>query len=161
MRVPGSTRSFDNLSATRDPLRQLGASADGNHIDTIKPAPALHPLCQQALTACRESGRTAAVISTTPPAEVRTYLDAHHLSTQITVVAPSIAEGASALEASLTNCAVITSSPSDSEAAQAVGVPAVAYAKMPDDANRLVSAGANAFVYSMMDLALSLRAHPS
>ena len=34
----------------------------------------------------------------------------------------------------------------------------IANAKTPDDADRLVSAGANAFVYSMMDLAVRLRA---
>jgi beta-phosphoglucomutase-like phosphatase (HAD superfamily) len=119
----------------------------------VPPAPHIHDV----LAACRESGRSAAVISTTPLVEVRAYLDAHDLSTQITVVALSIGEASSALEASPTDCVAITSSPSDIEAAQTAGVPAIAYAKTPDDAEHLAQAGACTFVYSVMDLALRLR----
>jgi beta-phosphoglucomutase-like phosphatase (HAD superfamily) len=90
-----------------------------------------------AVMACRESGRSAAVISTTPAAEVRAYLDAHDLTTQITLIAPTIGEAASALDASPADCATITSSPSDIEAAQAAGAPAIAYARTPDEAEHL------------------------
>jgi beta-phosphoglucomutase-like phosphatase (HAD superfamily) len=63
------------------------------------------------------------------------------------------------LEAPPTDCLLITSSPADIEAAQAAGVPSIGYARTPDDAAHLVDAGAIAFVYSMAELALSLRAH--
>jgi beta-phosphoglucomutase-like phosphatase (HAD superfamily) len=118
------------------------------------------PHINDVLTACRESGRSAAVVTTTPVAQVRAYLDAHDLSTQIMVVAQSIGEATATLEASPTDCVAITSSQSDIKAAQAVGAPAIAYAKTPDDAEYLVHAGAGAFVYSMADIALRIRAHP-
>jgi phosphoglycolate phosphatase len=115
------------------------------------------PHMQDVLIACSESGRSAVVISTTQAAKVNAYLDAHDLSPHITLVAPSISEAVSALEASPGDCVVVTSSPSDIEVAKAAGVPTIAYAGTADDAEHLVHAGASTFVYSMMDLALSLR----
>lgn len=113
----------------------------------------------ETLAACHESGRSAAVISANSPTEVRNYLDAHDLSTQVAAVVASIGEAASTLEASPVDCLLITSTPADIEAAQAVGMPTIGYARTPDDAAHLVDAGATAFVYSMADLALKLRAH--
>ena len=117
----------------------------------------LAPHISDVLTACRESGRSAAIVTTTPLAEVRDYLDAHDLPPHSTILAPSIAEALSALEASPIDCVAVTSSPDDIEAARAAGVPAIAYAKTPDCADHLLTAGAKAFVYSMIDLALKLR----
>jgi len=117
------------------------------------PAPYIH----DALAACRESCRSAAIVTTTPLVEVRAYLEAHDLPPHSTVIAPSIGEAASALEASRADCAAIASVQSDIEAAKAAGVPAIAYARTPDDAEHLVRAGASTFMYSMMDLALRLR----
>jgi beta-phosphoglucomutase-like phosphatase (HAD superfamily) len=74
------------------------------------------------------------------------------------VVAASISEAASTLEASLVDCLLITSSPADIEAARATGTPSIGYARTPDDAAHLVDAGAIMFVYSMVDLTLRLRA---
>jgi phosphoglycolate phosphatase len=135
--------------------RHLLISFDGP-IRGASPGNPPAPHIIDVLAACRESGRSAAVISTTPAEEVRAYLDAHDLSAQITVIAAYIDQAASALEASATDCAVITNSPSDIEAAQAAGVPVIAYVKTPDDADHMVSAGASVYVYSMSDVALSL-----
>jgi beta-phosphoglucomutase-like phosphatase (HAD superfamily) len=115
----------------------------------------------ETLAACRESGRSAAVISANSPTEVRHYLDVHDLLTQVAVVAVSIGEAASTLEASPVDCLLVTSSPADIEAAQVAGAPSIGYARTPADAAHLVDAGATAFVYSMADVALRLRAHPS
>jgi beta-phosphoglucomutase-like phosphatase (HAD superfamily) len=123
----------------------------------IDPATPTAPHIHDALTACRESGRLAAVIGTNPPTDIHAYLDAHDLMNQITAVAASIAEAATALEAALSDCLFITSSPADIKAAQAAGIPAIAYARTPSDAARLVDAGATAFVYSIADITLSLR----
>lgn len=112
----------------------------------------------ETLAACRETSRSVAVISTDSPTEVRAYLDAHDLSGQVAVVAASIGEAASMLEASPVDCLLITSSPADIRAAQIAGTPSIGYARTPDAAH-LVDAGAIAFVYSMADLALRLRAH--
>jgi len=115
------------------------------------------PYIHDVLTACRESGRSVAVVSAAPVAEVLAYIDAHDLSAQITIVAASIGRAVSALEALPIDCMAITSSPDDIEAARAAGVPAVAYARTPDFADHLLRAGAKAFVYSMLDLAIKLR----
>jgi beta-phosphoglucomutase-like phosphatase (HAD superfamily) len=112
----------------------------------------------ETLAACRESGRSVAVISAHSPTEVRDYLDAHDLSNQVAVVAASIGEAASALEASPADCLLITSSPADIEAARAAGTPTIGYARTTDAVAYLVGAGVIAFVYSMADLTLSLRA---
>jgi beta-phosphoglucomutase-like phosphatase (HAD superfamily) len=113
-----------------------------------------------AIAACHDSGRSVAVISANSPIEVHDYLNAHDLSTQVAVVAVSIGEAVSTLEAAPVDCLLITSSPADIEAAQAAGTPTIGYAQTPDDAAHLVDAGATAFVYNMAVLALSLRAHP-
>jgi beta-phosphoglucomutase-like phosphatase (HAD superfamily) len=136
--------------------RHLLISFDGpirSAIEGNPPAPHIHDV----LIACRESGRAAAIVTTTSLAEVRAYLDAHDLPPHSTVIAPSIGEAVSALEASPIDCVAVTSSPDDIEAARAAGVPAIAYAKTPDYADHLLTAGAKAFVYSMTDLALKLR----
>jgi beta-phosphoglucomutase-like phosphatase (HAD superfamily) len=53
---------------------------------------------------------------------------------------------------------VIGSSPNDIQAARVAGAPSIGYAKTADDAEHQVQAGASAFVYSMTDLTLRLRA---
>jgi phosphoglycolate phosphatase-like HAD superfamily hydrolase len=45
------------------------------------------PHISDVFTACRESGRSAAIVTSTPLAEVRAYLDAHDLPPYSTVIA--------------------------------------------------------------------------
>jgi beta-phosphoglucomutase-like phosphatase (HAD superfamily) len=140
------------LFAFDGPIR---SADDGKPADsTASPAPYIY----EVLAACGESGRSAAVISGDPLSDVRGYLDAHDLSSQITVVAHSISEAASRLETSLADCVFVTSSPADIEAAHVATTLAIGYAQTPGDADHLIEAGAIAFVYSMADLALTLRA---
>ena len=130
--------------------------------DIGKPADANAPTNQhihEALTACNESGRTASVISTKPSIDVPAYLDAHDLFTQITVIAVSVADAINFIEVAAESCLLVTSSTADVRAAQAARTPCVGYARTPGDAAHLVDAGAITSVYSMADLALSLRAH--
>jgi beta-phosphoglucomutase-like phosphatase (HAD superfamily) len=150
------------LDAAIRRARHLLLAFDGpiRHVDAGKPADSTTPTVpyiHEALAACHESGRSAAVISTNSPTEVRGYLDAHDLSTQVVVVAASIDEAARRLKASPVDCLIITSSAADIEAAQVAGAPSIGYARALDDAARLVDAGAIAFVYSMADIALRLR----
>jgi beta-phosphoglucomutase-like phosphatase (HAD superfamily) len=136
--------------------RHLLISFDG----PIRSANAGNPPAQyinEVLTACHESGRSVAVVTAAPVAEVLAYTNAHELSTQITIVAVSIRRAVSALEAQPADCVAIASSPEDVADARTAGVPAIAYATTPDYADRLLRAGARAFVYSLMDLALKLR----
>ena len=128
-----------------------------NH-DSPAPAAPTAPYIHDAFAACRESGRSVVVISSKPKIDVPAYLDSHDLFDPITVIAASIADAISYLKASPADCLVITSSAVDIEAAQAEGAPSIGYARTPDDAARLVDAGAIAFVYSMADIALRLRA---
>jgi beta-phosphoglucomutase-like phosphatase (HAD superfamily) len=142
------------LFAFEGPIRSTGGEDRPDEAnDTASPAPYIHDV----LAACHESGRFAAVICNTPSAEVLAYLDAQDLFTRVTLIAASIGDAIAELEASPSECAFITSMPTDAETVQAAGVPTIAYAKTPDDAGRLIEAGASAFVYSMMDLALRLR----
>jgi beta-phosphoglucomutase-like phosphatase (HAD superfamily) len=111
------------------------------------------------LTACRESGRLAVVISPEPSIDVSAYLDAHDLFTQVTVIAASVADATNFLEATPDRCLLITSSTAEIEAAQAARTPSIGYARTPAVAAHLAAAGAITIVYSMADIALALRAH--
>jgi beta-phosphoglucomutase-like phosphatase (HAD superfamily) len=132
------------------PIRSANA---GNPTDS-PPAPHIH----DALTACYESSRSVSVISVNPPADVHAYLEAHDLATYVVVVPASIREVANFLESSPADCLLITSSPDEIKAAQASGIPSIGYTRTSGDADHLVDAGAVAFVFSMADLALTLRA---
>lgn len=136
------------------PIRstETGAPPDSN----APTAPYIH----EALVACNESGRTASAISTKPPIDIPAYLDAHDLFTQITVIAVSVPDAISFLKATPDRCLLVTSSTDDIKAAQAARAPSIGYARTPDDATRLVEAGAIAFVYSMADVVRWLRAYP-
>ena len=83
------------------------------------------------------------------------------LSSRIEIVATSIGHAISALDAVPPECALIANESDDVKATQAAAVPVVAYVKTQDDAGHQAQAGAATFVYSMADLALSLRAHPT
>ena len=144
------------LFAFDGPVRSMDkAKSIGSGVVTTLNSAYLH----DALTACHESGRSVGVISANSLIEVNDYLNAYDLSTQVDVVAVSITEAASTLEASPVDCLLITSSPADVEAAHAAGTPTIGYARTPEDAAHLVDAGATTIVYSMAVLALSLRAH--
>ena len=141
------------LFAFDGPIRSTDA---GIPADSTTPTA---PYIYEALVACRDSGRSAVVITPKLLIDVPAYLDAYDLFTQVTVIAASISDAVSTLEAPPADCLLITSSPADVKAAQAAGTVSIGYARTPDDAAHLVDAGANAFVYSMADLALRLRAH--
>jgi beta-phosphoglucomutase-like phosphatase (HAD superfamily) len=129
----------------------------GEPVDSNAPtAPYIH----EVLVACNESGRTASAISTKPPIDIPAYLDAHDLFTQITVIAVSVPDAINFIKATPDRCLLVTSSTDDIKAAQAARTPSIGYARTPDDAPHLVDAGAVAFVYSMADVALRLRALP-
>lgn len=155
------------LDAVIRNARYLLLAFDGpiRSMDKVKPADStatapVSAYLSETLAARHESGRSAAVISSNSPAEARHYLNAHDLLNRVAVVAVSIGEAASALEASPANCVVIMSSPADIEVTRATGTPSIGYARTPDDAARLVDAGATVFVYSLADVVLRLRARP-
>ena len=141
------------LFAFDGPIRSTGTGelADANASTT--------PYIHEVLAACNESGRSVVVISPEQRIDVPAYLDAHDLFTQITVIAVSVSDGIKFLEATPNRCLLVTSSMADIKAARAAKTPSIGYARTPDAAAHLVDAGATAFVYSMADIALTLRAH--
>jgi phosphoglycolate phosphatase-like HAD superfamily hydrolase len=153
------------LDAVIRQARHLLFAFDGpiRSVDARKPADSTMPTTphiHDALTACRESGRSVIVISTKPKIDVPAYLDAHDLFAQITLIAASVADTVNTLETTPDSCLLITSSTADIRGAQVAGTPSIGYARTSKDAAHLVEAGANAFIYSMSDLALRLRAEP-
>jgi HAD superfamily hydrolase (TIGR01509 family) len=130
------------------------------------------PHADDAIAACRQSGRSVAVVSNNSASAVRAYLDAHDLAHQVAAVAartgpdpvilkPSphlIKKAASALGASLSACAVVGDSPSDIQAAHSAGALSIGYANKPGKHERMAQAGAGAVINSMADLTLRLRA---
>jgi phosphoglycolate phosphatase len=145
------------LFAFDGPIRSMSEEDRPNEAsDTAPPAPYIHDV----LAACHETGRFAAVICTAPTAEVLAYLDAHDLFTRVTLIATSISDAITELEASPSECAFITSAPTDVESAHAAGVPTIAYANKPGIQERMPETHARAVIGSMADLALSLRARP-
>jgi beta-phosphoglucomutase-like phosphatase (HAD superfamily) len=152
------------LDALIRQARHLLFAFDGpmRSADTEKPADSTTPTAphiHEALAACHESGRSAIVITPKSPIDVPAYLDAHDLFTQVTFIAASIDDAVSTLETAPTDCLLIASSPADIKAAQVARTPGIGYARTTDDAALLADAGAITFVYSMADLALSLRSH--
>jgi beta-phosphoglucomutase-like phosphatase (HAD superfamily) len=113
------------LFAFDGPIRSTDA---GRPADSTTPtAPYIH----EALAACRDSGRPAVVITPKPLIDVPAYLDAYDLFTQVTVIAASISDAVSSLEAPPADCLLITSSPADIKAAQAAETLSVAMRKSP------------------------------
>jgi beta-phosphoglucomutase-like phosphatase (HAD superfamily) len=143
------------LFAFDGPIRSTDAGelADANAPTT--------PHIHEALAACRESGRSVVVICTKPKIDVPAYLDAHDLFEPITVIAASVEDAINSLKTAPADCLLITSSAADIKTAQAAGTPSIGYARIPDDAAHLVDAGAIAFIFSMADVALRLRAQTS
>ena len=142
------------LFAFDGPIRSVDAEKPAD--STTSAAPYIH----EALAACRDSGRSAVVITSKPLIDVRAYLDAYDLFTQVTVIAASISDAVSALEALPADCLLITSSPADIKATQVGGTSSIGYARTPDNAAHLVDNGAIAYTYSMAGIALILRTQP-
>jgi phosphoglycolate phosphatase len=137
------------------PIRSMsGGEQPDEASDTAPPAPYIHDV----LAACHESDRFAVVICTAPSAEVLAYLDAHDLFTRVTLIATSISDAIRELEASPSECAFITSMPTDAQAGQALALPVIAYASKPSMQERIAEINAGVVIDSMADLALSLRA---
>jgi phosphoglycolate phosphatase len=137
---------------------------------TAKPAAYVH----EVVTACRESGRSIAVVSNNSERAVNSYLSQHGLDDRIDLVvartshdaallkpSPHLIEKAlTALGAEPGACAFVGDSTTDIEAARLVGVPSIGYANRPGKHAALADAGADAVVTSLADLVLVLRARP-
>jgi myo-inositol-1(or 4)-monophosphatase len=137
---------------------------------TARPAAYVH----EALAACRDSGRTPAVISRSSAQAVSSYLDKHGLADQVQNVMaiasfppghmqtfPHLLEDAiHALGAIPADCALITATKAGIDTANGIGAHPIAYATTPATSEHLTAAGARCLIPSLADLTLRLRARP-
>jgi myo-inositol-1(or 4)-monophosphatase len=128
----------------------------------------------EALAACRDSGRTPAVIGRQSAGAIRTYLAKHGLTDQSAlVIAPGgyppghlqtlahlVEDTIGALGTAPPECALITASLAGIDAAHSVGAHVIGYARTPADREHLAQAGAACVIPSLADLTLRLRARP-
>jgi myo-inositol-1(or 4)-monophosphatase len=135
-----------------------------------RPAAYVH----EALAACRDSGRTPAVISRHSGQAVSSYLDQHGLADQARNVTaidtfppghlqamPHLLEDAiHALGATPADCAFITATETGIDTARGIGAHTIGYATTPAIAERLAATGAGTTIPSLADLTLRLRARP-
>ena len=168
---------FDLLASVAGRSSQLGAALDAElaSIELTAVAHATVPgYLHEALSACRDSGRTPAVIGRQGAEAVRTYLTKHGLSDQpacvitpgsyppghLQTVAHLLEDAIGALQATPAECALITASATGIEAAHGVGAHIIGYARTPADREHLADAGAICPIPSLADLTLRLRARP-
>jgi beta-phosphoglucomutase-like phosphatase (HAD superfamily) len=155
----------------------LGAALDAE-LSGIELAAVAHATVpgyvHEALAACRDSGRTSAVVGRQSADAVRTYLAKHGLSDQASCViatgsyppghlqtlAHLVEDAIGALGATPAECAFITASSVGIDAAYGVGAQLIGYARTSNDRERLAEAGAICVIPSLADLTLRLRARP-
>jgi myo-inositol-1(or 4)-monophosphatase len=177
IQAPADSDPFDLLASVAGHSSGLGAALDAE-LATIELAAVAHATVpgylHEALAACRDSGRTSAVIGRQSAEAVRTYLAKHGLSDQtacvitpgsyppghLQTVAHLLEDTIGALDATPVECSLITASPAGIDAAHGVGVQVIGYARMPADREHLADAGATCIIPSLADLTLRLRARP-
>lgn len=139
-------------------------------VPTAEPTPYVHDV----ITACRESGRTIAMVSNNSVRAVNTYLDRHGLRDGVALVVartsfdpallkPSphlIDKAVRDLGADPALSALVGDSLTDIEAAGRARVASIGYANKPGKHQRMSHAHAGAVITSMADLALCLRGRP-
>jgi myo-inositol-1(or 4)-monophosphatase len=127
-----------------------------------------------ALAACRDSGRSAAIIGQCSAAAIRAHLTASGLADSIRhICAPGsyppghletrhqvITDTIQALRAQPDQCALVTASAAGIETARSTGTQLIGYATTPTTSDRLTAAGATCIIPSLADLTLRLRARP-
>jgi len=139
-------------------------------VATAKPTAYVH----EVLAACRESGRTVAVVSNNSVRAVNAYLDRHSLSDGVALVvarsshdpallkpSPHLIEIAvEKLDADPAATTLVGDSLTDIVAAHRAGIASIGYSNKPGKQERMTELQAGAVITSMSDLALSLCSHP-
>lgn len=152
--------SDDLAASTERELTTLEVTASASAIPTAYAA--------DLLAACRESGRTVAIVSNSSTSAIHAYLERHNLVTHVVGRAghnpnhlkPSpylIEQAIEILNADPTTCIMLGDSPTDIESAHKTGVSSVGYANQPGKQQQLVSVGAETIITSLIDPVLHLR----
>lgn len=140
-----------------------------NVVPDVVPAGYVH----EAISACRDSGRTPVVISRQSADAVRLWLTRFSLDEQIQHVAAGshtpghrktdgqlLTEALHILSTEPEKCALVTASASTAEAARGMSIPTIGYATTANAEQNLSAAGAESLIKSLADLTLRLRARP-
>jgi myo-inositol-1(or 4)-monophosphatase len=128
----------------------------------------------ETLAACRDSGRTSAVVGRQSAEAIHTYLVKHGLIEQTAlVIAPGsyppghlqtlthlVEDTIGALATTPAECALITASQTGIDVAHVIGTHVIGYARTPAERGHLANAGATCVIPSLADLTLRLRARP-
>jgi myo-inositol-1(or 4)-monophosphatase len=132
------------------------------------PTAALSGYVHETVTACRQSGRSAAVISRHSAAAVRAYLTAHGLDEQIEHISARAPGQPSPIDRLIeetihvlgppAECALITASADRIQAANREQTHTIGYARAPGIRELLAAAEAETVIPSLADLVLRLRA---
>ncbi len=172
-----STDPFDILATAAGQSPNLGEALDVE-LTSIELAAVAEATASgyvhETLAACRDSGRTPAVIGRQSADAIRTYLGKHGLIDRVAlVIAPGsyppghlqtlthlVEDTIGALATTPAECAFITASPPGIEAGHGVGTHVIGYARTPADREHLAEAGATCIIPSLADLTLRLRARP-
>jgi phosphoglycolate phosphatase len=137
-------------------------------VATAAPTPYVH----EVVTACKDSGRSVAVVSNNSARAVHSYLGRHGLDDRISLVVartdhdpallkPSphlITQAVVALDAKPAECTLVGDSVTDIQGAHLASVQSIGYVNKPGKRERFTAAGAGAIINSLADLALRLRA---
>jgi len=128
----------------------------------------------EALAACRDSGRTPVITATDSPAQVSDYLNRQGLA-ELTrnvytqngdspqhgwVNTDLLRTTLTALDASSSDCAIITATAATIKDASDTGLATIGYTAVPGADQQLTAAGADSLLPSLADLTLRLRARP-
>ncbi|MEU4774027.1 HAD family phosphatase [Micromonospora sp. NPDC023644] len=173
-----------DLASEPDPLevlRRIGAAGDHGitravedalcaaerrAVETAEPT----PYGREAIVAARQAALPVAVVSNNSPGAVGAYLASHRLAGHVSPVVgrayadpvqmkpnpEPILQAVRALGVSPDRCVLVGDSLSDLEGARAAGVWVVGYANRPPKVEAFGSAGADAVITSMSELATAL-----
>ncbi|WP_091425927.1 HAD family hydrolase [Micromonospora tulbaghiae] len=173
-----------DLASEPDPLevlRRIGAAGDRGLTRAVEKALCAAerlaaesaeptPYGREVIVAARQAGLPVAVVSNNSASAITSYLTAHRLAGYVSpVVGRAYAEPARmkpnpepvmkavrALGKAPNRCVLVGDSLSDIEGAHAAGVLAIGYANRPTKADAFRSAGAEAVIVSMSELANAL-----
>jgi myo-inositol-1(or 4)-monophosphatase len=161
-------------AATISPALATRVDAQLTEIETtVSPDATGAAYLEDALAACRDSGRSTAIIGRCSADAIRAHFTAIGLPENICGNAPAryppghlvaqhelITDTLHVLKARPGECAFVTAIPTGVQAAHDIGLPIIGYAATATSSGPLTGAGASCIIPSLADLTLRLRARP-
>jgi beta-phosphoglucomutase-like phosphatase (HAD superfamily) len=161
-------------AATISPALATRVDAQLTEIETtVSPDATGAAYLDDALAACRDSGRSTAVIGRCSADAIQAHLAANGFPANIRGNGPTsyppghldplhelLTDTLHVLNAHPSECALITATIEGVQAAHDTGLQLIGYATTPTISDRLTAAGATCIIPSLADLTLRLRARP-